>query len=324
MDQALKQRLVGATVLIILGVVLLPMLLSGQPESHNESGSIQVPDKPPELSIATRRFPIGEQVAGQPSTVVEQSPAVEPSATVVELPEPVAGTPVGDAADQHTSAPTEAGLQADQAEEIAGAATLTVAEGPPSEPDEDSGKARAEASAAFQNTAAGGRYLVQVASFSNTSNVNQLSGVLRENGLPVLTDTVDAAAGLLHRVRVGPYDDLAGATAAMDRIGALMSDLNPRVVDLRPDEHAPVTDPGDPMVRWVVQAGSFGDSANAEQLVAQLRLNDFPAYTETIRSASGTVYKVRIGPLVERQGAVELAERLSSRMKIDGMIMSVD
>ena len=46
MDQALKQRLVGATVLIILAVILLPMLLSGQPELQNESRRIELPDKP--------------------------------------------------------------------------------------------------------------------------------------------------------------------------------------------------------------------------------------------------------------------------------------
>ena len=51
MDIALKQRLVGASVLIALAVVVLPMLLSGQPELQNESARIEVPEKPPELSI---------------------------------------------------------------------------------------------------------------------------------------------------------------------------------------------------------------------------------------------------------------------------------
>ena len=77
MDQALKQRLVGATVLIILAVILLPMLLSGQPELQNESRRIELPDKPPELSIDTRRFPIGQQDSAQPSRVPETMPSRE-------------------------------------------------------------------------------------------------------------------------------------------------------------------------------------------------------------------------------------------------------
>ena len=71
MDQALKQRLVGATVLIILGVILLPMLLSGQSDLSNESPAIELPDKPPELSMDKRRFPIGQQSAERPSRVPE-------------------------------------------------------------------------------------------------------------------------------------------------------------------------------------------------------------------------------------------------------------
>lgn len=314
MDQALKQRLVGATVLIILGVILLPMLLSGQPESHNESGSIQVPDKPPEVSIETRRFPIGDPVAGQPS-VVEAQPTVKQ--------EEAPGLPAeAEAAELERGGDTESSETAVEETGLAAESAPPLAEPVPVE-EPDAGQDASPGAAVVQPSSAG-RYLVQVASFSNTANVSQLSAVLKENGLPVLTDTVDSAAGRLHRVRVGPFDDLEGANAAMDRIGAMMSDLNPRVVDMRPDEHAPVTDPSDPMVRWVVQAGSFGDAANAEQLVAQLRLNGFPAYTETLQSAAGTVYKVRIGPLVERQGAVEVAEQLSSKMKIDGMVMSVD
>ena len=77
MDQALKQRLVGATVLIVLGVILLPMLLSGQPEFQNETARIEVPEKPPELSIETRRFPVGGRDPVQPPQVDER-PIAEP------------------------------------------------------------------------------------------------------------------------------------------------------------------------------------------------------------------------------------------------------
>ena len=52
MDKALKQRLVGATVLIILAVIVLPMLLSGRSETlKQETRQIEMPDQPGELSI---------------------------------------------------------------------------------------------------------------------------------------------------------------------------------------------------------------------------------------------------------------------------------
>ena len=50
MDKALKQRLVGASVLIILAVIVLPMLLSGRSDTlKQESRQIELPSKPEEL-----------------------------------------------------------------------------------------------------------------------------------------------------------------------------------------------------------------------------------------------------------------------------------
>ena len=67
MDKALKQRLVGASVLIILAVIVLPMLLSGRSEIlKQESRQIELPAKPDELSFETRRFPVGIPKAATP------------------------------------------------------------------------------------------------------------------------------------------------------------------------------------------------------------------------------------------------------------------
>ena len=54
MDKALKQRLVGATVLIILAVIVLPMLLSGRSDTlKQESRQIELPPKPEEILNTT-------------------------------------------------------------------------------------------------------------------------------------------------------------------------------------------------------------------------------------------------------------------------------
>ena len=67
MDKALKQRLVGASVLIILAVIVLPMLLGGRSDTlKTESRQIELPPTPGELSFETRRFPLGEQSIDQP------------------------------------------------------------------------------------------------------------------------------------------------------------------------------------------------------------------------------------------------------------------
>lgn len=293
MDKALKQRLVGATVLILLAVIVLPMLLSGRPGSQPATLEIEVPPKPPELSFETRRFPVGDQDESTPS-VVERS--VTPNAGA-EAGEALSMPPVQSATAESP------GSRAPAAGRREGLADSDVPE---------------------TSAAAPGRYLVQVASFSTTANANRLASRLSEDGMPVMMDNVETAAGRLHRVRVGPFDDEAGANAAIAELRGRMPDLTPRLLDLRPDETAPVTEPSDPLVRWVIQAGSFAGLENAESLVTRLRAAGYTAYSASVTDASGVVYKVRIGPVLERQSAVDLAARLQDELQIDGLVMSVD
>jgi cell division septation protein DedD len=320
MDQALKQRLVGATVLIILAVIILPMLLSGQPDLQNESRRIELPDKPPELSMDKRRFPIGQDSPERPSVVPEPvaneaaaTPAEEPGGAVINaIPErgSRASSEVTDAVEtgnvpesgENTS--SEAQAETPRPAERASSPVTPEPEPLPSGPQ--------------------GRYLVQVASFSNPASVNKVSEELNRLRLPVLMDNVTTEAGRLHRVRVGPFDSTAQAEAAIERIHGLNLDLQPRLLDLRPDENAPVTDPADPLVRWVIQAGVFTASENSDQLVEALRSNGFSAYSERVDSNGKTVFKVRIGPVPERRRAEELDAELERKMGIDGLVMSVD
>ncbi len=299
MDKALKQRLVGASVLIAFAVIVLPMLLSGQPESQQESRRIELPPKPQELEIETRRFPIGEQEADQPS-VLEPPPVRKAQQQPRSEPVPSAATP-------------EARLP-DEPVEPSGATAAEVA----------AETAQAGQAMAAQQPSPTGRYLVQVASFSGTGNANRLADSLREAGMPVLMDTVDTAAGRLHRVRIGPYEERADATLAIDALNARIPDLSPRVLDLRPEESAPVAEASDPLIRWVVQVGSFADSGNADSLVYRLRDAGYRASSQAVSDDAGLAFKVRVGPVVEREDAEQLAGSIKSDLGLDGLVMSAD
>jgi DedD protein len=289
MDKALKQRLVGASVLIALAVVVLPMLLSGQPDNQQETRSIDMPPKPSELSFETRRFPVGDQVEDEPSVVevLQDDPPV--------INDPASQPVINEVVNQ----PEESVKITPEAKTVQIPAESTSLPGP-------------------------GRYLVQVASFSTTSNADRLSTRLKADGLKVITDTINAEVGTLHRVRVGPYDQLDQANDAMSLIRSRTPDVNPRVIDLRPDESAPVTDPSDPLVRWVVQVGSFESQVNAEGLVSQLRTNGFSAYSIAVTDAGRIRYKVRVGPEIERESAIRIAADIHGKLGLDGIVISVD
>jgi DedD protein len=62
---------------------------------------------------------------------------------------------------------------------------------------------------------------------------------------------------------------------------------------------------------WVVQLGSFASGANAEHLARQVRARGFP--TSVSRGSSGRhLYRVRVGPVRDRQAANELAAQLQA------------
>lgn len=61
----------------------------------------------------------------------------------------------------------------------------------------------------------------------------------------------------------------------------------------------------------MVQIGSFQSQASADRLAAELRQRDFQSYVTPVRTSSGTLYRVRVGPASRERGpAQELAARL--------------
>jgi len=339
MDKALKQRLVGASVLIILAVIVLPMLLSGRSDRlKHESRQIELPPKPDELSIETRRFPVGipdkpaptaaesqiedtepgtpEQEQAEPTSLADagereslDTPQVKAGEDDIQVPGVEAGTAKAAVDDSADTAPAPDGV-----DQMPAVTSITLTSG------KDESLDISEVQDVSEPSEDAPRYLVQVASFSNERNANALADLLKAENLPVLMDVVDRTAGRMYRVRVGPYAKRPDADALVASLSAKMTDLTPRVLDLRPDDSAPVSTPSDPLVRWVVQVGSFSKPQSAEDLVAKLRASGLSAYSEKVTSASGTAYKVRIGPELDREKAAELARKLKTERQLDAFV----
>lgn len=67
---------------------------------------------------------------------------------------------------------------------------------------------------------------------------------------------------------------------------------------------------------WVVQVGSFTDEAKAQSLRDELRKGSYKAFLEKIQGRSGqAMYRVRVGPVLERTEADELLVRLKKQGK---------
>ncbi|MEJ2576998.1 MAG: SPOR domain-containing protein, partial [Gammaproteobacteria bacterium] len=236
--------------LIALAIIVLPMLLGGRPEgSATGTHTIEVPAEPPELDFETRRYPIGERSVPEPQNTPE------PANKSLPEPSPAPASP-----------PTLETRPAEQS------GTAQAGGEPPRQPlpaveIEPSNPPAVEPEPARTDNAAGqgGRWVVQVASFCATGNANRLSKTLRGYGYDVVTDTIRSDVGTLHRVRVGPYPTEAAAAEAVKRVSSQVEGVKPRIMDLQPEKAANMTEPADPLVRWVVQVGSFASAANAER-----------------------------------------------------------
>ncbi len=334
MDRALKQRLVGASVLIALAVIVLPMLLGGRPEPGQQaSRQIELPARPDGVEFETRRFPLGKEpvlppardAASEPlATVDDAAETAGPEADVVGTVEPPAPIPESSAASGQDGAAedTTPGILAEEQ----GLPPVTAVEIPVSEkvdlPVEDK---QPEAKSATATVAGGtGRYAVQVASLGSEANARKLQSQLEAKGYAVIRDRIESDVGQLSRIRVGPYGSEAAATAAARKIQGQIDGVSPRTVDLQPDA-AQSLDPSDPLVRWVVQLGSFGESSNAENLVKQVREQGLSAYSDRVTSSSGSVInRVRVGPFLQREDASSAQEKIKTSLGINGVVMSAD
>jgi DedD protein len=299
MDKALKQRMVGASVLIALAVIILPMLLGGRPDGENQqTRKIELPAQPPELSFETRRYPIGEQDTQQQAKKDESTQA-EP---VRRLPAPK--TPVSKDDKPDVADPTTGKSGTD---EQVSAPVVT-----------------SPAPVQLENSPDAGRYIVQVASFGALAIANKLSATLTGDGYSVMTDSVKSDVGTLHRVRVGPYASEAEANRTAVELESKVSGVKPRVMDLQPGKSAQITTPSDPLIRWVIQVGSFSSAANAEKLVASLKLDGLSAYQETVSSSGSSIYRVRVGPFLQREEAIRVEREVREKRSLNGVVMSTD
>jgi len=177
-NNRIKQRIVGAVILVSIAVIVLPMILSESGESEI-SGS-NIPQKPDHL-VKTEIIPLEIKKLPDPADsvqrrVVQERSNVE-SVSIKESPEVVVATPVKEA----VTAP-EAGL-------------VTKPQPP-----------KAEAIATVSG------WVVQVGSFSSQSNAMALRDKLRGNGFNTFVERVDGS-NIVYRVRVGPEIKKAQAQA---------------------------------------------------------------------------------------------------------------
>ena len=182
MDRALKERLVGATVLIVAAVLIVPVFLDGPSD---------------ETTIVRERVALPGQndQPRQQQTIVLRRDRDQPVPAVTAEIEPATPAPATRAAEaEQPPAPEPPAEKSDSPVE-----KVAASEAP-------------EPAPAQRPAATAGRlWAVQLGSFSDRSNAEKLAADLREGGYAAFLSALSTGGRELHRVRVGPQKDREAA-----------------------------------------------------------------------------------------------------------------
>ena len=206
-----RRRLIGATVLLGIGVVGFPLLFETQPRPIAIDIPIEIPRKD-----------------GAPALVLPPAvtaPAAAPAAKVASVPAEIVERSADEGRELAASAPALK-PSAKSTPKPASAASLVPAKPLPSapKPADDGGRARAlldgETSASSAPSAPSARVVVQVGAFADAGKLSEVRHKLEKLGLKTYTQVVEVEGSKRTRVRVGPFDNRAEADKAAARIRA--------------------------------------------------------------------------------------------------------
>jgi len=324
MDSALKQRLIGAAVLVALAMIFLPMLLKGPDTAQSDAARVSL-DLPaaPDQEFETREIPLtlpvpspagdggvlgldrGGAASDDPNAITTVDMTGEPAPRVEYEPGPEPEGPAV-AVDAATGLPEPAAPVPAPSPEPAPVATAPPAPTPTPLP----------------ATTAGGRYAVNVGSFSNLDNARALADRLRSSGLPLTSEPVDVAGKPAMRLRVGPYGDRAAAEAARLRVQSVTGgDALVVTLDAAPAAAEAPRASTASAVGFAVQLGALRSEADASALRDRARAAGFVAFHQRVSTERGDVWRVRVGPEADRASAERLRESVVARLGIGDAIV---
>ena len=331
MDTALKQRLIGAVVLVALAVIFLPMLIKGPaPDSGVSDVPLTVPATPGG-QYETRELPLvapGNAPAGGVVGMDNDAPAASASASEA--------IPLG-AASTDTSAPMLPASTAGGNFAVNFGAYATPA-------DADAVIARLKQSSlpAFREPATiNGKtaYRVRIGPYAERADAE----AVRLQAAQVRSD-VKAQVVTLDAPATAPASTPAATVATAPVTTQALPPEPAKPVQAPPVETAkpvatapkpavaapkPAPAPAKPVeaprpaaanVGFAVQLGAFSHATDANAMRDKLRANGFSAFVEQVRTDKGTLSRVRVGPVASRAEADQLKAKVAAKVGINGMV----
>ena len=213
-----RHRLIGASVLVLLGVIGFPMLFDSQPRPISVDIPIEIPDR-------NTVKPLG---SSRPSTPASQVIVETEAGTKTIEPASVSVAPAVKAIAKSESKPAEKLVDKPADKPVEKVVDKVVPR------DNDGAKAQAllegktvESAAAAPSVA---RFVVQIGAYSDAAKAQEARLKLEKAGLKTYTQVVQPKEGKRIRVRVGPFESRAAADRVAEKIKKL--DLPVSILEL--------------------------------------------------------------------------------------------
>jgi DedD protein len=209
MRRRARHRLIGASVLVIVGVVGFPLLFDTQPRPVSVDIAVDIPDRANSKPLVdtSKQKPLSaaagldakEEVV--PDTKAEAKPEPKAQAKVDVKPEAVVAAAAGAAA-------------------VAAVVPKAETKSEPAKP----------ATKAADSKDTGARFVVQAGTFSDDGKLRETRSKLEKAGITTYTQVIESKEGRRVRVRVGPFTNRDEA----DKVARKMKQLSlqPQVLTL--------------------------------------------------------------------------------------------
>jgi DedD protein len=217
-----RRRLIGAVVLVIIGVIGFPILFETEPRPIPVDIPIDIPrkDMVPPLAMPPPAKPAvetPEDASPRNSSAVDAGDDARPPAN---RPPPAANTTPQPGESRSTSAPARERKTEPVAVKPAAAPEKPAA--PAATGEGQRARALLEGQSGQRDTAAkeGGRFVVQVGAFADSGAAREVRQKVEKLGLKTYTQVAHTSSGNRTRVRVGPFSSREEADRAQAKIKA--------------------------------------------------------------------------------------------------------
>lgn len=332
-DTSLKQRLIGAIVLVALAVIFLPMLVTGPARNSSaDSVSIDVPDAPANAQFETRELPLAVPAGGATGLQGAASPVQETTTTAA--PAATDGEGPGAAAGNYA---VTFGAYASQADADAVISYLKGAQLPGfAEPATLNGRQA---------------WRVRVGPFADRAQAEaaRLQAVKIRSDVKAEVVTLDASDDRQTAATQAPAAAATVTPVAANPVQTqpLPATTTPRPEPAKPEPAKPEPKPAQVVAKpetkpaaapetkpetkapqapaasgvgFAVQLGAFAQASDANALRDKVRAAGFSAFVEQVRTDKGTLNRVRVGPVANRADADQLKAQVAARVGVAGMV----